>query len=137
MATQLIGSIGTQYTHSIATAQTGINVESFSVSVEPEFREDLLDYTGHVTGQAVGCEMTTLTITGETIRSTDGSFLGLLLDDDFASDATGTLTTTTNLAPNSGVEAEFVLQSSEVTQTRGAFETCTVTYIARTGLVVT
>lgn len=135
MSTTLIGAIGTQYTHSMLTTQTGINVESFSVSVEPEFREDLLDYTGHVAGQAVGCEMTTLTITGETIRSTDGSFLGLLLDD-MAVDATGSLTTTSNIAPNNGVEAEFVLQSSEVTQTRGAFETCTVTYIARTNLIV-
>ena len=136
MATELIGGIATQYTHSILTAQTGINVESFSVSCEPEFREDLLDYSGHVTGQAVGCEMTTLTITGETIRSTGGGFLGLLLDD-FADDATATLTSTTDIAPNNGVVAEFVLQSSEVTQTRGAFETCTVTYIARTGLIVT
>lgn len=139
MATTLIGTdISTAYTHSITTSQVGINVESISVSKEPEFREDLLNISGHVQGQAVGDQMVTLTISGETIRSSGGAFLGLLLDD-FIADETGGI----NFHPSKVIipgttptplQTDFVCQSQEVTQTRGSFESATVVYIARTNL---
>ena len=140
MATVIIGAATGEYTHSIRTGQTqtGINVESISYSTEPEFREDLLDTTGHVQGQAVGDTMTTLTISGEVVRSTDGNaFLGVFLDT-FQDDSTSSITVESGFAaPADGPEAEFVLQSSDVTQTRGSFESGTVVYIARQNMTVT
>ncbi len=138
MATVIIGATGVDsaYTHSIRTTQTGINVESFSVATEPEFREDLLDTTGHIQGQAIGDPMTTLTISGEVVRSTSGNaFLGVFLST-FITDSDSDLNLETDLAPASSDEAGFVLQSSEVTQTRGSFESGTVVYIARANLTV-
>lgn len=136
MATVIIGAATGEYSHSIRSGatQTGINVESISISTEPEFREDLLQPDGHVQGQAVGDTMTTLTISGEVVRSTDGNaFLGVFLDT-FQGDSDATLTIETDFASGGGQESEFILQSSETTQTRGSFESGTVTYIARANL---
>jgi len=135
MATTLIGVGATNYRHSIASTETGINVESVSCSVEPEFREQLMNYTGHVQGEAVGDSISTLTITGEVIRSTGGEAYVGLLADNFITDVTASIN---NLPPTfaSSPITEFVLQSAETTRTRGAFETASLTYIARKNMTV-
>ncbi len=133
MATTLIGTAASTYTHSVVSTQSGINVESWSASVEPEFREDLLNISGHVAGQAIGALMTTITITGETIRSSAGGYLGVLLDN-FTDDQTAGLSVSAIDVPSGGPVTQFHLQSSEITQTRGSFETGTVVYIAREDL---
>lgn len=136
MATTLIGVTTTDYTHSVQDVQTGINVESISYSSEPEFREDILDISGHVKGQAIGDDMTTLTISGETIRSGASALQGLLAGD-FVSDATGDLDLAASGPAMGATNTEYVAQSADVTQTRGSLETTSVTYIARANLTVT
>ena len=132
MATQLIGSASaTTSFHSIQETQSGVNVESISVSTEPEFRENRLDITGHVAGQAVGETMTTISISGETIRSS--SALAGLLAGDFYQEQTLALTATGGVDSGSN---EFVLQNAEVTQTRGSFETCTLNYTRYNSMAV-
>jgi len=136
MATTLIGTAVGQY-HSVKDTQSGINVESISFDAEPEFREDRLNVSGHVAGQAVGDTITTLTISGETIRS-GGNLQGLLAGD-FTAEATAAtgLFLTSSDPPMDAPTQEFVAQSANITQTRGAFETASITYIARTQLAIT
>jgi len=135
MATTLIGVDDATYTHGVTTSETGINVESVSMSVEPEFRDDLLDKSGHVQGQALGDEMTTYTVSGETIRSTGGAYLGTIVSGTaFTAEQTATLGNIEGFA--GGDVDEFALQSVEVTKTRGAFETVNMTLISRANLTV-
>lgn len=133
MSTTLIGVTAGTYTHGIASqGGTGINVESITCSVEPEFREDILDATGHVQGQAVGCSMTTLTVNGETIRTTN-ALQGLLVED-FVTESAVVYTAADT--PMDGDVASFIAQSAEITKSRGSLETTSVTYISRANLSI-
>ena len=138
MATQLIGTAVSQQ-FSISTTQSGINVESITFGVEPEFREQRMDITGHITGEAVSDSVTNLTISGETVRS-GGALQGLLASNFYNDEEVDALVIESGsnvVVPMDGPITNFVAQSAEVGQSRGAFENGSVTYIARSNLIVT
>lgn len=45
--------------------ETGINVDSFNVTYEPEFKQHLNGYDGHVVTTAIGNTKSTISVSGE------------------------------------------------------------------------
>ncbi len=63
MAITLVNAAG--YRHGIASAESGVNAETITVSTEPQIRAELPDINGEATGFAVSAPRSTITISGE------------------------------------------------------------------------
>lgn len=104
------------YQRGIETNETGINCSSFSMTVEPEFKDKLAGITGETIGFAVASMRRILRIEGE-INNTTGVMAIA------AATAFSPANDTTYWGASSG---GFYFDRGEVTQTRDGFKAMSV-----------
>ena len=128
MAITLINLSGqTNVAHGVAADETGINISSFKVSIEPEFKKPLNSRIDEVRGWAVGAVKKEVTIEGEQLLLTGvmAAVVGTAFVPSNTSSGTGYFG-----APTTGL----YLDKADVSESRGDWKTITASFTANAGV---
>jgi len=128
MAQTLINLSGsTSVGHGVTADETGINISSFKISIEPEYKKPLNNKVDEVRGWAVGSVKKEVTIEGERLLLTGvmAAVVGTAFTPANTSSGTGYFG-----APTTGL----YLDKAEITEARGEWIGMSATFTANAGV---
>jgi hypothetical protein len=120
-------SAQTNVGHGVTSDETGINVSSFKISIEPEFKKPLNDKSDEVRGYAIGAVKKEVSIEGEQLLLTGvmAAVVGTAFVPTNTTSGTGYFG-----APTTGL----YLDKAEISMSRGEWKTVSASFTANAGV---